>query len=191
MYSCRGRQVLPGRGIARISDDAFAKLPKANISCILRLSVRPHWTRLPLDGYSCYLILEYFSKICPENSISIHLSIRFVNSCRHLPETKRHSSLFLHWSGSKFLVVMAACTPSIHVFLGRPLFHLSSGNQSIINFDIPLASFWRGHTIVVFSSLWCPWCPASLSLPLFPLYIHFLFFPSLIFLLTSLAHPFL
>jgi len=39
------------------------------------------------------------------------------NSCRRLPETKRHSSLFLYWSGSKFLVVVAACTPSIHVYL--------------------------------------------------------------------------
>ena len=55
----------------------------------------------------------------------IYLSIRFYNSCRRLPETKRHSSLFLHWSVSKFLVVMSACTPSIHVFLGRPLFFFS------------------------------------------------------------------
>ena len=39
-----------------------------------------------------------------------YLSIRFYNSCRRLPETKRHSSLFLHWSVSKFLVVAAACT---------------------------------------------------------------------------------
>jgi hypothetical protein len=38
---------------------------------------------------------------------------------------------------------MAACTSSIHVFLGRPLFFS------------PLVSFWCGHTIVVFSSLWC------------------------------------
>jgi hypothetical protein len=58
-------------------------------------------------------------------------SIRFYNNCRRLPEIKRHSSLFLHWSGSKFLVVMAACTPSIHVFLSRPLFLLSSGNTKI------------------------------------------------------------
>ena len=67
---------------------------------------------------------------------SIYLSIRFYKSCHRLPETKRHSSLFLHWSVSKFLVVMAACTPSIHVFLGRPLFLLSSGTHSIINFGI-------------------------------------------------------
>ena len=64
-----------------------------------------------------------------------YLSVRFFNSCRRLPETKRHSSLFLHWSGSKFLDVVAACTP-IHVFLGRPLFLLSRGIQSIINFGI-------------------------------------------------------
>ena len=31
---------------------------------------------------------------------------------------------------------MAACTPSIHVFLGRPLFLLSSGTHSIINFGM-------------------------------------------------------
>ena len=28
---------------------------------------------------------------------------------------------------------MTACTPSIHVFLGHPLFLLSSGTHSIIN----------------------------------------------------------
>jgi len=53
------------------------------------------------------------------NGLSTYLV--FFNSCCHLPETKHHSSLFLHWSGSKFLVIMAACTPSIHVFLGCPL----------------------------------------------------------------------
>jgi hypothetical protein len=31
---------------------------------------------------------------------------------------------------------MAACTPSIHVFLGRPLFRLSAGTHSKINFLI-------------------------------------------------------
>jgi hypothetical protein len=31
---------------------------------------------------------------------------------------------------------MAAFTPSIHVFLGRPLFFLSSGIRSIINFQL-------------------------------------------------------
>jgi len=67
--------------------------------------------------------------------LSIYVS-GFLNSCRLLLETKCHSSLFLHWSGSKFLVVVAACTPSIHVFLGCLLFLLSRGIQSIINFGI-------------------------------------------------------
>jgi len=40
----------------------------------------------------------------------IHLSNRFFNSCRRLPETNHHFSLLLHWFWSKFLVVMAACT---------------------------------------------------------------------------------
>jgi hypothetical protein len=31
-----------------------------------------------------------------ENTIPKYLSIRFYNSCRRLPQTKRHSSLFLH-----------------------------------------------------------------------------------------------
>ena len=62
--------------------------------------------------------------VYPSIHPSIHPSGLF-NSCRRLPETKRHSSRLLHWSGSKFLVVMAACTPSIHVYLGRPLFLLS------------------------------------------------------------------
>jgi len=31
---------------------------------------------------------------------------------------------------------MAVCAPSIHVFLGRPLFLLSHGIQSIINYGI-------------------------------------------------------
>jgi len=67
---------------------------------------------------------------------SFFLSIRFYNSCRRLPEAKRLSSLFLHWSGSKFLAVMAACTPSIHVFLGRPLFLLSSSGRSFLRCKI-------------------------------------------------------
>jgi hypothetical protein len=76
------------------------------------------------------IMLFYLSihpSIHPSTYLSIYLSIRFYNSCRRLPGTKRHSSLFLHWFGSKFLVIMAACTPSIHIFLGRPLFLLSSG----------------------------------------------------------------
>ena len=51
--------------------------------------------------------------------LKIYLSGIF-NSCCCLPETKCHSSLFLHLSGPKSLVVMTACTPFIHVFLGSP-----------------------------------------------------------------------
>jgi len=65
---------------------------------------------------------------------NIYLSFRSCDSCRRLPEPKHHSFLFNHWSASKCLVVMAARTPSIHVFLGRPLFPLSPGFHSIINF---------------------------------------------------------
>jgi len=90
----------------------------------------------------------------PQNSIC--LSIRFYNSCRRLPDTKRHSSLFLHWFGSQFLVVMAACTPSIHVFLGRTLFLLSSGIHSIINFVILSSGIlltWPYHCSLFFSMM--------------------------------------
>ena len=85
---------------------------------------------------------------------SIYLSIRFHNSCRRLPETKLYSSLFLHWSGSKFLVAMAVCTPSIHVFLGRPLFLLPVGVHSIINFAILSSNIlltWPYHCNLFFS----------------------------------------
>ena len=123
--------------------------------------------------------------------MSIYLSIRFYNSCRRLPETKHHSSLFLHWSSSKFLIVTAACTPSIHVFLGRPLFRLSSGIHSIINFGILSSGIlltWPYHCSLFFSMI-----SMMSGFPFTPVisFVHFLFFPSLIFLLTSLAHPFL
>ena len=62
------------------------------------------------------------------------LSFRSCDSCRRLPEPRHHSFLFSHWSSSKCLVFMAARIPSIHVFLGRPLFLLSPGIRSIINF---------------------------------------------------------
>ena len=72
--------------------------------------------RFPSSGLSNLLFN------CDIYYLSIYLSVcPFLNSCRRLPESKQHSSLFLHWSGSNFLVVMAACTPSINVFLGRPL----------------------------------------------------------------------
>ena len=36
--------------------------------------------------------------------ILIYLSVRFFNVCRRLPETKRHSSLFLHWINCNWVV---------------------------------------------------------------------------------------
>jgi len=60
-----------------------------------------------------------------------YLSFRSCDSCRRLPEPKHHSFLFSHWS-SKCLVFMAARTPSIHVFLGCPLFVLSPSIQVYI-----------------------------------------------------------
>ena len=109
------------------------------------------------------------------------------NSCHCLRETKLHSSLFLHWSGSKFPVVMAACTPSIHVFLGRPLFFLSHGIQSIINCGVlssGILSTWPYHCSLFFFlmsvmssfpfiSIISFICSFFLSFPLFPLYVHF------------------
>ena len=65
-----------------------------------------------------YLI---FSSICP---VFFFKSVAVFQKPNAIP-------LFLHSSGSNFLVVMAACTPSIHVFLGRPLFLLSRGIQSL------------------------------------------------------------
>src|SRR5215475_10841470 len=49
---------------------------------------------------------------------------------------------------------MAACTPSIHVFLGRPLFLLSPGIHSIINFGILSSGIlltWPYHCSVFIS----------------------------------------
>src|SRR5215469_4629875 len=48
---------------------------------------------------------------------------------------------------------MAACTPSIHVFLERPLFLLSSGIHSIINFGIfssGILLMWPYHCSLFF-----------------------------------------
>jgi hypothetical protein len=54
---------------------AFAKFQKTiisfemSLSLFVCLSVCPHdTTRLPLEGFSCNLIFQYFSKICQENS---------------------------------------------------------------------------------------------------------------------------
>jgi hypothetical protein len=70
---------------------------------------------------------------------------------------------------------MAACTPSIHVFLGRPLFRLSSGNHSIINYGIHSSRIlltWPYDCSLFF-------CMMSMMsgfpfTPLFPLYVHWL-----------------
>ena len=110
------------------------------------------------------ICLSVYLSLCLSVCLSIYLSTypsihpcsRFYNSCCHLLETKHHSSLFLHWSGSKFLVVMAACTPSIQVFLGRPLFLLSSGIHSIINFGILSSDIrltWPYHCSLFFSMM--------------------------------------
>jgi len=40
----------------------FAKLRKATISFVM--SVHPHGTRLPLDGFSLRFVFDYFSEIC-------------------------------------------------------------------------------------------------------------------------------
>ena len=48
----------------------FAKLRKATISFVV--SVHPHGTRLPLDGFSLRFVFEYFSEICHK----IHLSLK-------------------------------------------------------------------------------------------------------------------
>jgi len=80
------------------------------------------------------IIVRFYGTVIP--TTDIHLSIRYFNSCRRLPETNHHFSLFLHWFGSKFPVDMAACTAFIHIFPGRPLFLLSRAVQSIINFSI-------------------------------------------------------
>ena len=63
-----------------------------------------------------------------------YLSIRFHNSCRRLPETKRHSSLCLHWSCSRFLVVVACVYIYIYISLKLEL-------RKIFKFIEHLASF--------------------------------------------------
>ena len=124
---------------------------------------------------------------------SIYLSgffFLFFKSCRHLPETKSHSSLFVYWFSSKFLVVMAACTPSIHVFfLGRPRCLLSRGIQSIINFSILSSGIlltWPYHC-----SLFCSMISGFLFTPIISFVCSFFILSILDFLVTSLAHPFL
>jgi hypothetical protein len=53
---------------------AFAKLRKATIVIVMCQSVRPHvTTRLPLVGFSWNSVIEYFSKLCRENSMFINI----------------------------------------------------------------------------------------------------------------------
>jgi hypothetical protein len=62
---------------------------------------------------------------------------------------------------------MAACTPSIHVFLGCPLFLLSRGIHSIISFGIlssGILSTWPYYCSLFF----CMMCMMS-GLPLIPI----------------------
>jgi len=88
---------------------------------VLRINRRDITINAQTASYKVAAILIRFYETLIFTTV-IHLSIRFFNSCHRLPQTKPHSSLFFHWSESKFIVVMAACTSSIDVFLGRPLF---------------------------------------------------------------------
>jgi hypothetical protein len=94
---------------------------------------------LVTDGLYFLFAVQIFTRTL----VNIYLSIRYHNSCRRLPETKPHSSLFLHRSGSTFLAVMAACTPSIQVFLGSPLFLLSLVNINRRFPQAPRPPPWR------------------------------------------------
>ena len=70
------------------------------------------------------------------------------------------------------LLVLLLSTFSLHIlFFFFPVVSI----QLLILVFSPLASFSRRHTIVVFSSLWCPRCPVSLSLPWFLYMFIFLF----------------
>ena len=66
---------------------------------------------------------------------------------------------------------MAACSPSIHVFLGRPLFLLSSRIHSIINFCI------LSSDILLTWSYHC-----SLFFPMMSVMFHFPFTPIIFFI---------
>jgi len=81
---------------------------------------------------------------------SSYLFIRFYNNCRRLLEAKRHSSLFLHCSGSKFPVVMAACTPSINV---SPDGKYGNSNISLPKVKSITSSTWLWQHV----ELYCTW----------------------------------
>ena len=87
---------------------------------------------------SSYIILSLCDiMVSVKFNFSIYLS-GFFNSCLRLPETKRHSSLFLHWSSSEFLSFLLpwllVLVPS--TFFLDVLFSFSCGIHSIINFGI-------------------------------------------------------
>ena len=94
---------------------------------------------------------------CVESAVlSVYLSVRFFLTAVAVFRKPNAIPLFLHWSGSKSLVVMAACTPSIHVFLGRLLFLLSRGIKSIINFGVLSSGIlltWPHHCSLFFSMM--------------------------------------
>ena len=124
--------------------------------------------------------------------IKIYLSFRSCDSCRRLPEPKHHSFLFNHWSASKCLVFMAAHTPSTHVYLGRPLFLLSPGIHSIINFGSLSSCIlltWSYHWSL-FLSMMSIMSGFSFT-PIISFICSFFILSILDFLLISLAHPFL
>jgi hypothetical protein len=77
---------------------AFAKLRNATMSFVM--SVSPHGrTRLPLDGISWNLIVEYFSKIYRENWSSIKIlrekRVLYMKTCAHL--WQHLAQIFLKW----------------------------------------------------------------------------------------------
>jgi len=60
-------QPVIGRNFRRVR-----KITKKRLSFVI--PVRPHGTtRIPLNGFSLNLILDYFSKICRENLVSIKI----------------------------------------------------------------------------------------------------------------------
>jgi len=64
-----------------LSFGTFAKLRKTTISFLT--FVRPHQTtQLPLDGFSCNMILNDFPKICSQNS-SLIKTCRYMKTCVH------------------------------------------------------------------------------------------------------------
>jgi hypothetical protein len=94
----------------------------------VRPSVLPHGkTRLLLDGYSWNLILEYFSKICPENSRFIKIGreywVLYVKTSIYFRSYLAH--FFLEWKMIQTKVVEKL---NIHFTFSNPVF------QQIVSF---------------------------------------------------------